>query len=131
MSLAYATSMGYSVDRQPNNKVTLKLGNGVFIQSSGTVEAYLRLRGTAGQTRQLGSRFIVIDGLPFDLAVGNTFIRKYKVFDKRISDIEWSHDEEENLHFCPVIKTTHNGKGVCEPVFLLPRDLLILYHQVH
>ncbi|KAH7420203.1 hypothetical protein BKA64DRAFT_35690 [Cadophora sp. MPI-SDFR-AT-0126] len=111
MSLAYAQALGYSVEGAQHSRVTVKLANGARVQCHGHIETQFKFRGIAGQCKSMRSRFTIIDGHPFDLSLGNPFVKKHQVFDERISDIEWTHVDEENLFLCPTFGSSKGSKG--------------------
>lgn len=85
MSLAFAKRNGYLVPMEPNGSASslIRIGNGITVRNSGRAKAYLRIptmegkKGTPNSHLQIGCHFVILSGFPFDLALGNTFVRRY------------------------------------------------------
>jgi len=112
MSLAYAQALGYSIEEARHGQITVTLANGAKFGCHGQIETRLEVRRMKGQAISLRCRSTIIDGHPFDLSVGNTFVKRYKVFDENVSDIEWTHVDEDTLFLCPTFSYSKGGKGI-------------------
>ena len=94
MSLAFAQSMGYIIDRRGANQCTLRLASGLMIRSVGTVRASFEIDMKSARLDLLQRTFAVIVNFPFDVAFGNAFIHERKVFEANLSCLEWVYVRE-------------------------------------
>lgn len=99
MSLSYAKTSNYHIARLPADRPTLLLGNGALVTTSGTVRAALYLSPKLQVPQpvdnvEIPTEFIILDGLPFDVAIGNQFIRDH-------SDIYRHHTARKQVHYPP------------------------------
>ena len=83
MSLSYAKASNHHISLRLADRPSLVLGNGALAMSSGTVRTSLLLPGEPQVSSSLipDSRlsvdFVILDGLPFDVAIGNGLLRKH------------------------------------------------------
>ena len=102
MSLAFAQSMGYSIDRKATSQYTLRLASGLMIRSIGTVCASFEIDMKSARLDLLQKTFAVVVNFPFDIAFGNAFIRELKIFEANLSCLEWAHVREDIPLLCPL-----------------------------
>ena len=106
MSLAFAQSLGYNIDRRGTSQCTLRLASGLIIRSVGTVYASFEIDMQTARLDLFQKTFAVITNLPFDIAFGNAFIHELKIFEANLSCLEWVHVREELPLLCIVHKST-------------------------
>lgn len=107
MSLAFAQSMGYSIDRKAISQYTLRLASGLMIRSVGTVCASFEIDMKSARLDLLQKTFAVIVNFPLNIAFGNAFIRELKIFEANLSCLEWVHVREDLPLLCPLIGKQH------------------------
>ena len=102
MSLAFAQSMGYNIDREETNQCILRLASGLMIRSIGTVCASFEMDMKSARLDLLQRTFAIIVNFPFDIAFGNAFIHERQVFEANLSCLEWVHVREKLPLLCIV-----------------------------
>ena len=107
MSLAFAQSLGYNIDRQGTSQRTLQVANGLMIRSVGIVCASFEIDMSRARLDLMQKHFAVVVNFPFDIAFGNAFIRELKVFEANLSCLEWVHVREELPLLCPFMTAVH------------------------
>ncbi|CAF9908899.1 hypothetical protein IMSHALPRED_007532 [Imshaugia aleurites] len=111
MSLAFAQSLGYNIDRQGTSQRTLQVANGLMIRSVGIVCASFEIDMSRARLDLMQKHFAVVVNFPFDIAFGNAFIRELKVFEANLSCLEWVHVREELPLLCPFMTAVHAGEN--------------------
>ena len=101
MSLAFALSMGYSIDRKGSSQCVLRLASGLMIRSVGTVCASFQMDTKDLRVNLFQKDFVVIANFPFDIAFGNALIHELKLFGTNLSSLEWVHMRTELPLLCP------------------------------
>lgn len=107
MSLAFAQSLGYNIDRQGTSQRALQLASGLMVRSVGIVCASFEIDMDRARLDLMQQHFAVIVNFPFDIAFGNAFIRELKVFEANLSCLEWVHVREELPLLCPFMTAIH------------------------
>jgi len=101
MSLSFARRHGYLAESShlPEEGELVSLGNGIRIRTLGTTKARLQLpvsqtRGEKSRNRHrlLGIQFTIVEGFPYDLALGNSFTRKH-MHDTASWDWDWEQQK--------------------------------------
>ena len=108
MSLAFAQSLGYNIDRKGTSQRTHRLASGLVIRSVGIVRASFEIDMNSARLNLMQKPFAVHINFPFDIAFGNPFIHELKVFEANLSCLEWVHVREEFPLLCP-LNTAQDG----------------------
>ena len=99
MSLAYAQKIGVDIRRGHRHQQSVYLADGSSTESLGLIYATIRFHGRARRLGLMQLRFMLIDSLPFHVAIGNPFIKQCRVFED-MHDFDWTFTDDEEALLC-------------------------------
>jgi hypothetical protein len=108
VSLQFAQRSGFEVFPCPTGLRDIRLGNNRVITAVGLIALkYSFIDCSSGPGPYFSTDFDVIDGLAFDLALGNPTLRRHRVFENT-DEIEWEYwmETSPTLHPFWATKTT-------------------------
>lgn len=110
MSFAYAQEIGIEIKWSQRHQESIHLADGSTTETLGFVYASIRFYGRAGRLGQIPLRFVLIDSLPFHVAIGNPFIEQYRIFED-MHDFDWTFTDDEEALLC--MFRWHQGMSLC------------------
>ncbi|EFZ04126.2 hypothetical protein MAA_01200 [Metarhizium robertsii ARSEF 23] len=113
MSLAYAQRINAGMTPCQRDQDIVLLANGRVARVMGSAKVSIHFIGKASRLGPIPVRFVIIENLPFHIALGNPFLEKYRVFD-RVSEFQWTHTTDDNALLCSCLR--FSGKQPKEPI---------------
>ena len=125
MSLAYAQKIGIDIRWSHRHQQSVYLADGSTTESLGFINATIRFYGRAGRLGLMKLRFMLIDSLPFHVAIGNPFIKQCRIFED-MHDFDWTFIDDEEALLCMFrlsskMRKCESNAGLA-PLFLKPWD---------
>jgi hypothetical protein len=109
VSLQFAQTSGFEVFPCPAGTRDIRLGNNRVITAVGQVAlrvSFIDCLSTPGP--YFSAKFDVVDGLAFDLALGNPTLRKHRVFEN-CDEVEWDYWVETSPTLYPFLHKKGRG----------------------
>jgi hypothetical protein len=107
MSFAYAQEIGMEIKWSQRHQESIHLADGSTTETLGFVYASIRFYGHLGQ---IPLRFVLIDSLPFHVAIENPFIEQDRIFED-VHDFNWTFTDGEDALLC--MFCWHQGMSLC------------------
>jgi len=120
MSLAYAQSMGFAIESSHRHQYHIQLTDQSLTQAKGIVDLLVWPNDCSRSPQYFKCRFVILDGLPFDISLGNIFINKYGVLSRNLDRLKWRYSAEKSLG----LYMLKNWKNRCTRIFLKISDQL-------
>ena len=114
MSLAYAQEIGIDIRWSQRHQESVCLADGSATEILGFIYASIRFYGQAGRLGLIQLRFVLIDSLPFHVAIGNPFIKQCRIFED-MHDFDWTFTDDEEALLCMMRLASKWKKGNSNP----------------
>lgn len=101
MSFAYAQEINIDIKWFQRHQESIQLADGSTKEILGFVNASIQFNGRAGRLGRVQLRFMLVDSLPFNVAIGNPFIEQYRIFED-MHDFDWTFVDEEEAVLCMI-----------------------------
>ena len=118
MSLAYAQKLGINIRWSHRHQESVYLADGSTTETLGFIYALFRFYGRAGRLGLMQLRFMLIDSLPFHVAIGDPFIKQCRIFED-MHDFDWTFTDDEEALLCMYRCKLNPGSA---PLFLRLED---------